>query len=108
MKNKEGCYDELVELTEAEDETSEPGDPGSDRRRAELVAVFSCFFVCSCMMLKALLAATKVDDDCSAQRTERRRTWPGLGDPGRSCWRSCVEEPLVQRSSQSRRQYQWT
>jgi hypothetical protein len=27
------------------------GDTPSDRRRAELVAVFSCFLVCSCMML---------------------------------------------------------
>jgi hypothetical protein len=40
------CY-EAVEETEVVDESVEP----CDLRRAELVALVSCLFVCSCMML---------------------------------------------------------
>lgn len=89
---------ELVELMEETDVLLDVGEP-SDRRRAELVAVFSCLLVCSCMMLTQSVRQI-LTSECQRIHTEHTMTWLVPGCRGRSFERSCVEEPWARNSSQ--------
>lgn len=48
VERKIGCSYELAELT---DSLGDVGEESAERLRAELVAMLSCFLVCSCIML---------------------------------------------------------
>ena len=48
-RRKIDCSYELVELT---DSLGDVGEESAERLRAELVAMLSCFLVCSCIMLR--------------------------------------------------------
>lgn len=89
MAYKYVCYD-LVDLTKLTlDSADRVGLKPWDRLLAELVAIFNCCLVCSCMMLKVKSQIMYGTVDRKTH-TERKPTWLGGDFPGRIDWRSCA------------------
>jgi len=94
------CYYDPVEpMKPTLDSADRVGSKPWDRLLAELVAIFNCCLVCSCIMLivKSQIMYETVD---KKTHTERKPTWLGVDFPDRTDWKSCAELTWAGRSLQ--------
>lgn len=92
------CYYDPVELMKPTlDSADGVGLKPWDRLLAELVAIFNCCLVCSCIML-IVRSQIMYETVNKKTHTERKPTWLGGDFPDRIDWKSCAGLTWARRS----------